>query len=251
MSLAPQSIVTALQALTPTKYSWVASLCLILYDHLITLDLEVEHVWNRPRSLSRPNIFTWNNLINHRRLATSDMPHSLWRSQVYAVYNRNKHILYGVVGFRVLMTAATVILWVFYIPSGLGPPPIDGITGCLSPTTSRLFAYSFLPTMSNEVILCLFMLYKAWLTYKYNYGSLLLEALIQDRSASLLSSLIISLAALTLDLGRSFKLSSEQMALTLFQDGSMQYLALWAAACFSVCFNKGPGSPNQHFQVIP
>ncbi|KAF8527354.1 hypothetical protein JB92DRAFT_910888 [Gautieria morchelliformis] len=100
--------------------------------------------------------------------------------RVYAVYNRNKHILYGVVGFRVLTTAATVILWVFYLPTGLGLPPIDGITGCLSPTTSKLFGYSFVPTMLNEILLCLFMLYKAWITYKNDYGSLLLQVLIQD-----------------------------------------------------------------------
>ncbi|KAF8496035.1 hypothetical protein JB92DRAFT_1079229 [Gautieria morchelliformis] len=150
MSLAPQSIVTALQALTPTKYSWVASLCLIVYDHLITLDLEVEHVWTRPRSLSR-SLFIWTRYFGHAALIVAVTVILLIR--VYAVYNRNKHILYGMVGFRVLMTAATVTLWVFYIPIGLGPPPIDGITGCLSSTTSRLFAYSLVPTMSNEVLI--------------------------------------------------------------------------------------------------
>jgi hypothetical protein len=76
----------------------------------------------------------------------------------------------------------------------MGLPPIDGITGCFPPNLSNHFAFSFVPTILIEVILCLFMLYKAWVTYKNDYSSVLLELLIQDRSASLFA---ISLAVLT------------------------------------------------------
>ncbi|KAF8503129.1 hypothetical protein JB92DRAFT_2971538 [Gautieria morchelliformis] len=52
MAVNPQTVATVVESLTITKYSWVASLAFLLYDHVITLDVEVVNVWNRPRSLS-------------------------------------------------------------------------------------------------------------------------------------------------------------------------------------------------------
>ncbi|KAF8508278.1 hypothetical protein JB92DRAFT_2953667 [Gautieria morchelliformis] len=93
--------------------------------------------------------------------------------QVYAVYDYNKRILYGLAGFFLLTLTTMVILW-------LGLPPVYGITGCYAPTTSNLWGLSFVPAILNEIILCLFMLYKAWITYKNDYGSWLLKLLVQD-----------------------------------------------------------------------
>ncbi|KAF8532282.1 hypothetical protein JB92DRAFT_2844052 [Gautieria morchelliformis] len=95
-------------------------------------------------------------------------------------HQSNKYILYGLAGLLLLTVTGTVILWLFYQPTALGLPPIDGMTGCFVPTTSILFGLSFVPTMLNEVILCLFMLYQAWITYKVEYGSRLLKILIRD-----------------------------------------------------------------------
>ncbi|KAF8492935.1 hypothetical protein JB92DRAFT_3000764 [Gautieria morchelliformis] len=100
--------------------------------------------------------------------------------RVYAVYDRNKRILYGLAGFFLLTLTTTVILWVFYREPELGLPPVYGITGCYAPTTSNLWGLSFVPAILNEIILCLFMLYKAWITYKNDYGSWLLKLLVQD-----------------------------------------------------------------------
>ncbi|KAF8503134.1 hypothetical protein JB92DRAFT_814090 [Gautieria morchelliformis] len=58
MSVNPQTVATVVESLTATKYSCVASLAFLLYDHVITLDDEVVNVWNRPRSLSRW-LFIW------------------------------------------------------------------------------------------------------------------------------------------------------------------------------------------------
>ncbi|KAF8483190.1 hypothetical protein JB92DRAFT_3101739 [Gautieria morchelliformis] len=232
MSFDPQSIVTALESrkseLTPTKYSWVASLTFMLYDHVTTLDVEVVNVWNRPRSLSK-SLFIWTRYFGLASLimavtvsfhgslsnkvciflgitAIYSLLNFIFSSalftlggwlyplalkvkeylikailliRVYAVYNRNKYILCGLAGLLLLTIITTIILWVFYQPPALGLPPIDGMTGCIVPTTSIFFGLSFIPAMLNEVILCFFMLYQAWITYKVEYGSQLLKILIQ------------------------------------------------------------------------
>ncbi|KAF8532291.1 hypothetical protein JB92DRAFT_1310560 [Gautieria morchelliformis] len=54
------------------------------------------------------------------------------------------------------------------------------MTGCRTPTTSNLFGLFLIPPILNEVILCFFMLYKAWITYKNDYASRLLKLLIRD-----------------------------------------------------------------------
>ncbi|KAF8507719.1 hypothetical protein JB92DRAFT_2958537, partial [Gautieria morchelliformis] len=53
MCVNPQTVVTMAESLTAVKYSWVASLAFMLYDHVITLAVEVVNVWNHPRSLSK------------------------------------------------------------------------------------------------------------------------------------------------------------------------------------------------------
>ncbi|KAF8492932.1 hypothetical protein JB92DRAFT_3000748 [Gautieria morchelliformis] len=78
------------------------------------------------------------------------------------------------------MIITTVILAGFNHATVLGLPPIDSMTGCFIPTASILFGLSYVPAILNEVILCLFMLYKAWITYKNGYDSRLLKRLIQD-----------------------------------------------------------------------
>ncbi|KAJ7870522.1 hypothetical protein B0H13DRAFT_2350358 [Mycena leptocephala] len=48
-----QSIITALQNLATTRYVSAAGLVLLLYDHLLTLPDEVEHVWSAPNTLGK------------------------------------------------------------------------------------------------------------------------------------------------------------------------------------------------------
>jgi hypothetical protein len=66
---------------------------------------------------------------------------------------------------------------------GLPFPPVANLTGCYSPTPSKNLGLAMIPPLVHEVILCFCMLYKAWQTYKHEYGSPLLRLLIQDRSA--------------------------------------------------------------------
>ncbi|KAF8532292.1 hypothetical protein JB92DRAFT_3091898 [Gautieria morchelliformis] len=148
MSFDPQSIVTALESrkseLTPTKYSWVAALTFMLYDHVTTLDVEVVNVWNRPRSLSKW-VFIWTRYFGLASLIIvvtglhfsgdhCDIQpiefyfqfctvYNSWAVisveailliRVYAVYDRNKYILYGLAGLLLLTITGTVILWLLY-----------------------------------------------------------------------------------------------------------------------------------------
>jgi hypothetical protein len=39
-------------------------------------------------------------------------------SQVYAVYNRKNTLIYSLAGLRLLTTAATIVIEVFYLPAG-------------------------------------------------------------------------------------------------------------------------------------
>ncbi|KAF8511708.1 hypothetical protein JB92DRAFT_2932542 [Gautieria morchelliformis] len=56
--LSPQLLVTILASLTPTKYSWLASLAFLVYDHALTFDAEVANIWSRPSSFSGI-LFIW------------------------------------------------------------------------------------------------------------------------------------------------------------------------------------------------
>ncbi|KAF8520816.1 hypothetical protein JB92DRAFT_2893654 [Gautieria morchelliformis] len=208
MSLNPQLLVTALESIAPTKYSTVASLALLVYDHAITFDAEVMNVWNRPHSFGKI-LFIWTRYFGlsslilavtmffHGSLSSKVCSGFFWweaisiivlnvsvevilLARVYAVYNSNKKIIYGVAGVRLVALVGTGIIWARYLPPGLGLPPIDGLTGCYAPTASRLFGFSFVQSSLTEIVLCFCMLYKAWITYKSNYSSPLLKLLIED-----------------------------------------------------------------------
>ncbi|KAF8516755.1 hypothetical protein JB92DRAFT_2226351 [Gautieria morchelliformis] len=101
-------------------------------------------------------------------------------ARVYAVYNRNKNVVYGAASIFLFTVTATVVAWWSYLPVGLALPPVADLTGCYTPTRSKNLGLSIIPALVHEVILCFCMLYKAWLTYKYEYGSPLLRLLIQD-----------------------------------------------------------------------
>ncbi|KAF8509613.1 hypothetical protein JB92DRAFT_2945005 [Gautieria morchelliformis] len=195
MSLSGPSLVTALESTeTPTKYSTVASLAFLVYDHAITFDAEVANVWNRPGSFGKI-LFIW--VSFHGSLSSKVCSGFFWweaisitvlnvsvevilMARVYAVYNNNKRLIYGVAGVRLVTFVVIVVIWALYPPPGLGFPPIDGLTGCYAPTTSTLFGLCFVQSGVTEIVLCACMLYKAWITYKYNYGSPLLKVLVVD-----------------------------------------------------------------------
>ncbi|KAF8464352.1 hypothetical protein JB92DRAFT_3064526, partial [Gautieria morchelliformis] len=101
-------------------------------------------------------------------------------TRVYAVYNRNKQLLYGMVGFQLITAATTLVLYVFYIPAGLGSPPVYNLTGCASPSVSRNLGACLFPRIASEVVLCLLMLYKQWDRYRNEIGSSQFKLLVQD-----------------------------------------------------------------------
>ncbi|KAF8464351.1 hypothetical protein JB92DRAFT_3064508 [Gautieria morchelliformis] len=204
----PQAMVAMAASSFPTKCSEVASFAFFLYDHAITFDAEVRYIWKAQLSLGKI-LFIWTRYLGllslileitvlfHESLSDKFCHGFVWweavsmlvlnisvevilLARVYAVYDFNRKIIYGLAGIRCCTAAATVALWVFYLPVGIGLPPVDGFTGCSSPTTSILFGFGFLPTMLDEVILCLCMLYRLWTAYRAEYGSPLLKQLAQD-----------------------------------------------------------------------
>ncbi|KAF8475419.1 hypothetical protein JB92DRAFT_3051604, partial [Gautieria morchelliformis] len=85
------------------------------------------------------------------------------------------------VGFQLITAAATIVLYVFYVPAGVGLPSVYHLTGCASPSASRNSAAACLfPPLANDVVLCLLMLYKQWDTYRNEIGSSQLKRLVED-----------------------------------------------------------------------
>ncbi|KAF8510089.1 hypothetical protein JB92DRAFT_2942128 [Gautieria morchelliformis] len=84
------------------------------------------------------------------------------------------------VGFQLITTAVTIVLFVLYMSAGVGLPSVDNLTGCYSPSESRNLAACFDPSLADEVVLCLLMLYKQWDRYRNECGSSQLKRLVQD-----------------------------------------------------------------------
>ncbi|KAF8508949.1 hypothetical protein JB92DRAFT_2949929 [Gautieria morchelliformis] len=194
-------------------YSALASLVVLLYDHAITFDAEVMNIWRGPRTLGKL-LFLWTRYFGlsfliieltvtfHGSLSNKVCSAFFWWeavshwnviiSQVYAVYNRNKQLLYGMVGFQLIATAATIVLDLLYISPGMRLPSVDNLTGCFAPSASRNLGASMVPSVANEVVLCLLMIYKQWDRYRNEIGSSQFKLLVQDSILAVyLTSLLV------------------------------------------------------------
>ncbi|KAF8510092.1 hypothetical protein JB92DRAFT_2942173, partial [Gautieria morchelliformis] len=213
MSVASKSfVIMAKSDLTLAEYSALASLMVLLYDHAITFDAEVMNIWRGPRTFGKL-LFLWNRYFGLSSLiiqvtvtfhgslpnkfcsayfwleavscvliaiVSVDSEYIILLIRVYAVYNRNKQLLYGMVGFQLITTAVTIVLFVFYMSAGVGLPLVHNLTGCFIPSASRNLAASFVPSLANAVVLCLFMLYKLWDRCRNEIASSQLKRLVQD-----------------------------------------------------------------------
>ncbi|KAF8510093.1 hypothetical protein JB92DRAFT_462188 [Gautieria morchelliformis] len=209
MSVPPQSFVTMEKSdLTLTEYSALASLVVLLYDHAITFDAEVMNIWWGPRTLGKL-LFLWTRYSGlssliivvtvtfHGSLSNKVCSVFFWweavsilivvvsvdiilLTRVYAVYNRNRQLLYGMAAFRLITAVATLVIEVFYIRAGVGLPSVHNLTGCFVPSLSRNLGACFVPSLANAVVLCLLMLYKQWDRYRNEIASSQLKLLVQD-----------------------------------------------------------------------
>ncbi|KAF8462225.1 hypothetical protein JB92DRAFT_2839006 [Gautieria morchelliformis] len=116
-------------------------------------------------------------------------------TRVHAVYNRQKRLLYGMVGFLLIATAATIAIWaVFYTTIGedlhinILPIISNRLTdiglhsgdSCTNPSASRNLGVGFALPLANEVVLCLLMVYKLWDRYGNEIASSQLKRLVRD-----------------------------------------------------------------------
>ena len=60
-------------------------------------------------------------------------------------------------------------------------PPVFNLTGCYAPAMPNFFGACQFSVIVVEAILCICMLYKAWIIYKSEFGSPFLKLLIYDR----------------------------------------------------------------------
>jgi len=64
-------------------------------------------------------------------------------------------------------------------------PPIYNLTGCYVANMSPRFGLTLFQSIMTEIILCICMVYKAYIVYKNVYGSSVLKLVIYDRLAFL------------------------------------------------------------------
>jgi hypothetical protein len=117
--------------------------------------------------------------------------------QIYAVYERNRKILAFMVLIFFTGGVSQILAIAFYMPVGeimrylsfdveINPEVgvtlrSSGLTGCWTTRTPTLMFVIGIPPLVLEIILCLFILYKAWRTYKDDWKSPLLNVIIRDR----------------------------------------------------------------------
>ncbi|KAF8574855.1 hypothetical protein K439DRAFT_1641916 [Ramaria rubella] len=154
-----------------TKYTTVVALAFLLYDsasqqHFL---LQVKYVWTQKWSFGK-----------------------ILYLYLYAVYNRNKKLLFTLLAiFVVGLTAVLVVvgLATARTPSFTATPeeinvenvmgPIQDFTGCYG-IINQLDFITWVPPLVFEAILCFLMLFKAWTLYRRDWKDPLLSVIIRD-----------------------------------------------------------------------
>ncbi|KAF8523747.1 hypothetical protein BU17DRAFT_63681 [Hysterangium stoloniferum] len=172
------TILSALLAYNVTKYFWVAATAAMMYEYLLTIEHEAR-VWQRQWSLGKVLyllIRYWGTIS-----VIIDITGSVQCAprQIYVVYGGKKMIAV-ILGFILAIGVAATIM--IYNYSNVTGQAVDvGLSGCKSSTLTPLFGYLMLPTLMNETILCLLMLFKAWKAHKTGSKSPLLGVVIRDK----------------------------------------------------------------------
>lgn len=195
-------------SLTNTRYSTFAALSFLLYDYLLTFDVEKRLVWNNPWSFGKI-LFIFNRYFgslaltfNSVMLLTS-LPNDsqlckgfrMWEglavmiavmstevilmTRIYAVYDRNKLILFVMAVLFAANIASTALI-IYVGPPGGALSLSVYISGCH--VVDRGFSYflCWLPAFGFETTLVTIMLYRGLRTRERGLNSPLLNVVIRD-----------------------------------------------------------------------
>ncbi|KAF8508449.1 hypothetical protein BU17DRAFT_70785 [Hysterangium stoloniferum] len=190
-----ESLLPGIVALDASKFSWVASFTVMMYDYVLTFGDEV-YIWREQRwSVGKVLYLVVCTLLTLKFSEKLNVKcflvafHGDLGDEVYAVYGRSKYILFIVGGTLVVgLTSSSAIIGK-NLPIGASFPM--GLTGCGITKIPPIFWYTWLFPMINETTLCILMLWKAWGMWKDEYQSTLLQRLVQDSAIYFLSIFIL------------------------------------------------------------
>jgi len=213
------TILPGIIALDATKYSWIASLTVMIYDYVLTLGNEV-FIWRHQRwSLGKglylflrylglcimiidvvvaflPNLgdkfcrgfFIWIVLSVLCSVLSAEL---VLLFRVYAVYGCSLKILTFAGGTLAIGLTATCLIIGLDMPVGVGLS--FGLTGCGISQVPPIFFYAWISPMVNETIFCVLMVWKAWDVYKHQASSPLFRIIVRDSALYFFSIFLVLL----------------------------------------------------------
>jgi len=208
------AIKTALWAVQATRYSELASSSIILFDHLMTLDKEIELIWQSPWSpgkvlfiINRYHglaILVFNNYAIFGAPLTDSFCLSWFRWQgcvgvimcmtaevilqlrLFALYYLSKRVLVFVVFFFVLASAAAATM-MGTVLAGITARAfnIAGFSFCAAGNTTHHFYAFWIPILVYETILCVLAMLRGIQNYRetssvYLSGKRIFAILVRD-----------------------------------------------------------------------
>ncbi|KAF8515171.1 hypothetical protein JB92DRAFT_80135 [Gautieria morchelliformis] len=178
-----------------TRYSTISALAFLIYNHALTIDDEIEYVWKRQWSLGKilyilSRYFGSLTLILHCMVLLSKpftpkvcgvffpvdgvawnvallISEFILQARIFAVYDRSKAVLAFMMVLCIAEKASTLILLNDAPDNGNDSSTAPGSLGCFASNLPQtpIFKFSWLPVLIYETILCLLMVYKAWMVY--------------------------------------------------------------------------------------
>lgn len=194
MSAFPSLLLQGLQGLYTTQYAELASSTIIVYDHFVTLDQEVELIWKSGWSFGKclflvnryytlfvvvfNNYVLFNSSISSNLCATwfrwqgisgilsFTMGELILQLRLYALYSLNRKVLVlmGTVFAATFITSATIMGFALArIKTLVVPKEILGVSICTPSNLHEItFFFAFwIPIMTCEALLCALVIFKA------------------------------------------------------------------------------------------
>ncbi|KAF8584426.1 hypothetical protein K439DRAFT_1145005 [Ramaria rubella] len=186
MDLNPQE---SILGLTATKYSGVASLAALIYDHVINFDLEVNYVWTRQWSFGKA-LFVLSRYFGLFTLIPYVVVSFLGSlsDNLPGVCCTDQHSTVTIVtsGFCIASAIGFFLVFHFGLPKAVAfPPPL---TGCSIMNVPKFYALAWGFPLISETVQCVFMLHKAWRLFKERRNLRLMNLIIRDSVISCLAA---------------------------------------------------------------
>ncbi|ESK86085.1 hypothetical protein Moror_9342 [Moniliophthora roreri MCA 2997] len=189
-----------LSVVETTKYAELAASTIILFDHLITLDDEVELIWKSSWSIGKVLFFinryyTLASVICHRffywqgstGLFACMIAEIILQMRLYALYFLNRRVL-AIMVTTFILTSASAAAIMGVVLSGVEAKskiPFIPTTFCFPSNVPHYFYAFWIPILTFETVLCSLALFRGYQTFRtsgspFQSGQRLIGVLIRD-----------------------------------------------------------------------